>query len=126
MTSPTVAAAGAAASRADPETVRAFFFISAPADPGLLPRLIEPVAKRRALARACLPGVGGRQRAHRRSAAYRHGSVPFACGARPDSALSRRQPLPFSKQSLVSAHYQGSPWAMAFPSQYGLPGNMFS
>ena len=27
------------------ETVRAFFFITAPADPGLLPRLIEPVAK---------------------------------------------------------------------------------
>ncbi len=26
-------------------TVRAFFFITAPADPGLLPRLIEPVAK---------------------------------------------------------------------------------
>jgi hypothetical protein len=27
------------------ETVRAFFFVTAPADPGLLPRLIEPVAK---------------------------------------------------------------------------------
>jgi hypothetical protein len=26
-------------------TVRAIFFITAPADPGLLPRLIEPVAK---------------------------------------------------------------------------------
>jgi len=26
-------------------TVRAFFFVTAPADPGLLPRLIEPVAK---------------------------------------------------------------------------------
>lgn len=27
------------------ETVRAFFFVTAPADPGLLSRLIEPVAK---------------------------------------------------------------------------------
>jgi hypothetical protein len=27
------------------ETVRAFFFVTAPVDPGLLPRLIEPVAK---------------------------------------------------------------------------------
>jgi hypothetical protein len=35
----------AAASRAEPATVRAFFFVTAPADPGLLPRLIEPVAK---------------------------------------------------------------------------------
>ena len=26
-------------------TVRAFFFVTAPADPGLLPRLLEPVAK---------------------------------------------------------------------------------
>src|SRR5262245_46535724 len=26
-------------------TVRAYFFVTAPADPGLLPRLIEPVAK---------------------------------------------------------------------------------
>lgn len=26
-------------------TVRAYFLVSAPADPGLLPRLIEPVAK---------------------------------------------------------------------------------
>jgi hypothetical protein len=34
-----------AAPRAEPETVRAFFFVTAPADPGLLPRLIEPVAK---------------------------------------------------------------------------------
>lgn len=33
------ARAGAAA------TVRAYFLVSAPADPGLLPRLIEPVAK---------------------------------------------------------------------------------
>jgi hypothetical protein len=31
--------------RAKPSSVRAFFFITAPADPGLLPRLIEPVAK---------------------------------------------------------------------------------
>jgi hypothetical protein len=43
MTSPVVSAcrAGSAA----PHTVRAYFFISAPADPGLLPRLIEPVSK---------------------------------------------------------------------------------
>ena len=40
-----VAAAGADAPRAQAHTVRAFFFVSAPADPGLLPRLIEPVAK---------------------------------------------------------------------------------
>jgi hypothetical protein len=33
------------AKSAEPHTVRAFFFVSAPADPGLLPRLIEPVAK---------------------------------------------------------------------------------
>jgi hypothetical protein len=45
MPSHTVAAAGAAAPRAETHTVRAFFFVSAPADPGLLPRLIEPVAK---------------------------------------------------------------------------------
>jgi acetolactate synthase regulatory subunit len=38
MTSPAVAAARDA-------TVRAFFFVTAPADPGLLPRVIEPVAK---------------------------------------------------------------------------------
>ena len=43
MTSPVVSASGAAS--AEPHTVRAYFFISAPADPGLLPRLIEPVAK---------------------------------------------------------------------------------
>ena len=43
MTSPVVSASGAAG--AEPHTVRAYFFISAPADPGLLPRLIEPVAK---------------------------------------------------------------------------------
>ena len=40
MTSNVVAAPSAGS-----ETVRAFFFITAPADPGLLPRLIEPVAK---------------------------------------------------------------------------------
>jgi hypothetical protein len=40
MTSPV-----AAALRADTATVRAYFFVTAPADPGLLPRLIEPVAK---------------------------------------------------------------------------------
>src|SRR5262245_46523977 len=43
MTSPVGSAAGAKS--AEPTTVRAYFFISAPADPGLLPRLIEPVAK---------------------------------------------------------------------------------
>jgi hypothetical protein len=40
--------AGAVAPRAElsvPATVRAYFFVTAPADPGLLPRLIEPVAK---------------------------------------------------------------------------------
>ena len=45
MPSQAVAAAGAPAPRAAPDTVRAFFFVTAPADPGLLPRLIEPVAK---------------------------------------------------------------------------------
>jgi hypothetical protein len=45
MTSPAASASGAADARAQPKTVRAYFFISAPADPGLLPRLIEPVAK---------------------------------------------------------------------------------
>ena len=40
-----VAAAGLAAVRAHTDTVRAFFFVTAPADPGLLARLIEPVAK---------------------------------------------------------------------------------
>jgi hypothetical protein len=38
-------AAGASASCDAARTVRAFFFVTAPADPGLLPRLIEPVAK---------------------------------------------------------------------------------
>jgi hypothetical protein len=38
-------AARALAPRENPDTVRAFFFVTAPADPGLLPRLIEPVAK---------------------------------------------------------------------------------
>ena len=45
MPSQAVATAGARAPRAELNTVRAFFFVSAPADPGLLPRLIEPVAK---------------------------------------------------------------------------------
>ena len=45
MTSPVASASGAADARAQLKTVRAYFFISAPADPGLLPRLIEPVAK---------------------------------------------------------------------------------
>ena len=40
MTSSVVAVVGAR-----PATVRAFFFVTAPADPGLLPRVIEPVAK---------------------------------------------------------------------------------
>jgi hypothetical protein len=44
MTSPVVAD-GAAVACAGPATVRAYYFISAPAHPGLLPRLIEPVAK---------------------------------------------------------------------------------
>lgn len=41
MSSRTVKAAPAGAAA----TVRAYFLVSAPADPGLLPRLIEPVAK---------------------------------------------------------------------------------
>jgi hypothetical protein len=45
MPSRAFATVGAAAPHAQPDTVRAFFFITAPADPGLLPRLIEPVAK---------------------------------------------------------------------------------
>src|SRR5215470_1624530 len=44
MTSATVAAVGGLPGASAP-TVRAFFFVTAPADPGLLPRLIEPVAK---------------------------------------------------------------------------------
>jgi hypothetical protein len=43
MTSPAVSATVAACG--EPTTVRAYYFISAPAHPGLLPRLIEPVAK---------------------------------------------------------------------------------
>jgi hypothetical protein len=38
-------AAAVRAPRAAASTVRAFFYVTAPADPGLLPRLIEPVAK---------------------------------------------------------------------------------
>lgn len=48
MTSPANSASGAGAharSETVSDTVRAYFFISAPAEPGLLPRLIEPVAK---------------------------------------------------------------------------------
>jgi hypothetical protein len=45
MASPVVPASGATDTRAQRGTVRAFFLVSAPADPGLLPRLIEPVAK---------------------------------------------------------------------------------
>jgi hypothetical protein len=45
MPSQAFAAAGAVAPRAEPRTVRAFFYVSAPSDPGLLPRLIAPVAK---------------------------------------------------------------------------------
>jgi hypothetical protein len=45
MPTATVAAVGGHVPRAQPSTVRAFFFVTAPADPGLLPRLIEPVAK---------------------------------------------------------------------------------
>ena len=43
MTPPAASATGAEC--AEPATVRAYFFVSAPAEPGLLPRLIEPVAK---------------------------------------------------------------------------------
>jgi len=43
MPSPAVAAG--VLPRAQARTVRALFFVTAPANPGLLPRLIEPVAK---------------------------------------------------------------------------------
>jgi hypothetical protein len=42
---PSTAAAAGVAPRERSHTVRAFFFVTAPADPGLLSRLIEPVAK---------------------------------------------------------------------------------
>jgi hypothetical protein len=42
---PSSAVAAGVAPRAQAHTVRAFFFVTAPADPGLLSRLIEPVAK---------------------------------------------------------------------------------
>jgi len=42
---PSIAAAAGVAPRERPPTVRVFFFVTAPADPGLLSRLIEPVAK---------------------------------------------------------------------------------
>jgi hypothetical protein len=45
MPSGALAAFGGDSPRPRSSTVRAFFFITAPADPGLLPRLIEPVAK---------------------------------------------------------------------------------
>lgn len=45
MPSSVVAASGAHAPAVEPPTVRAFFFVTAPADPGLLSRVIEPVAK---------------------------------------------------------------------------------
>ena len=45
MPSGTLAAFGGDLPHPRSRTVRAFFFITAPADPGLLPRLIEPVAK---------------------------------------------------------------------------------
>lgn len=43
MSHPNLRSAGTPAG-ASP-TVRAYFLVSAPADPGLLPRLIEPIAK---------------------------------------------------------------------------------
>jgi hypothetical protein len=45
MPSQAVAARAERAPRTSAPTVRAYFFVTAPADPGLLPRLIEPVAK---------------------------------------------------------------------------------
>ena len=42
---PSAAVAAGVVPRAQAHTVRAFFFVTAPADPGLLSRLIEPVAK---------------------------------------------------------------------------------
>ena len=44
MPAGTFATLAGGAPRAQLHTVRAFFFVTAPADPGLLPRLIEPVA----------------------------------------------------------------------------------
>src|SRR5258705_11677054 len=45
MSTAALAAVGGDSPLARARTVRAFFFITAPVDPGLLPRLIEPVAK---------------------------------------------------------------------------------
>jgi hypothetical protein len=45
MTALAVAEKSTSSPRTRLETVRALFFVTAPADPGLLPRLIEPVAK---------------------------------------------------------------------------------
>ena len=42
---PSSAVPAGVAPREQAHTVRAFFFVTAPADPGLLSRLIEPVAK---------------------------------------------------------------------------------
>jgi hypothetical protein len=42
---PPIASAAAGGTARPLPSVRAFFFVTAPADPGLLPRLIEPVAK---------------------------------------------------------------------------------
>jgi hypothetical protein len=42
---PSQAVAARAESAPSAHTVRAFFLVTAPVDPGLLPRLIEPVAK---------------------------------------------------------------------------------
>jgi hypothetical protein len=45
MSTPVLAAVGGEPPVAHAHTVRAFFFVTAPVDPGILPRLIEPVAK---------------------------------------------------------------------------------
>ena len=87
-------AAGAVAPRAQPATVRAFFFVTAPADPGLLPRLIEPVAKLGAVPspRARLPRIGRRQRAQRRSAAHRRRPAHGRAGRVRAARRGRRAP----------------------------------
>jgi hypothetical protein len=45
MTTSSAAAAAIVQPRPRAETVRALFYVAAPADPGLLPRLVESVAK---------------------------------------------------------------------------------
>ena len=109
-------AAGAEAPRAAAATVRAFFFVTAPADPGLLPRLIEPVAKLGAVPvpRARLPRIRRRQRAQRRSEARRRGPAHRRAGRIRPAGRGRRAPgdgrgRAGSLTALVSA--ASGPWS---------------